>query len=131
MKTLHQSNPDALEELLIETGYPQEEIPFLVEGFHQGFDLQYQGPTNRQDVSKYLPLLVGSKVDLYNNLMKEVKLGWVAGPFKRPPFRNFIQSPLGLVPKSNGKLRMIFHLSYDFDGKTEKLMSRLHSEFCL
>ena len=34
-----------------------------------------------------------------------------------PPFKNFMQSPVGLVPKANGKTRLIFHLSYNFNDK--------------
>ena len=46
--------------------------------------------------------------------MKEVKLKWVAGPFTHIPFKNFVQSPIGLVPKAGDKTRLIFHLSYEF-----------------
>ena len=46
--------------------------------------------------------------------MKEVRLKRVAGPYNTIPFDNFIQSPIGLVPKDGGKqTRLIFHLSYD------------------
>ena len=34
------------------------------------------------------------------------------GPFKSLSFSNFHQSPLGLVPKRDGKFRLIHHLSY-------------------
>ena len=45
--------------------------------------------------------------------MKEVKEKRYAGPFETIPFDNYIQSPIGLVPKDNGKdTRLIFHLSY-------------------
>ena len=45
--------------------------------------------------------------------MKEVQLKRYAGPFKNIPFENYIQSPIGLVPKDGGKkTRLIFHLSY-------------------
>ena len=45
--------------------------------------------------------------------MKEVEAKCYAGPFKEIPFKNFIQSPIGLVPKDNGKnVRLIFHLSH-------------------
>ena len=48
--------------------------------------------------------------------MKEVRLKRYAGPFEDPPFKDFIQSPIGLVPKDNGKnTRLIFHLSYPRD----------------
>ena len=45
--------------------------------------------------------------------MKEVQAKRYTGPFDRVPFTNFIQSPIGLVPKDKGKkTRLIFHLSY-------------------
>ena len=51
--------------------------------------------------------------------MKEVKLGRYAGPFKEILYEYFIQSPIGLVPKNNGKnTRLIFHLSYPRSGKS-------------
>ena len=50
--------------------------------------------------------------------MKEVQLSRVAVPFRKIPFDNYIQSPIGLLPKAGGqKTRFIFHLSYNFkDG---------------
>ena len=45
-------------------------------------------------------------------MMKKVRAKRFTGPFAKPPFDNFIQSPIGLVPKSNGDTRLIFHLSY-------------------
>ena len=38
-------------------------------------------------------------------------------PFSQPPFKHYIQSPLGLVPKDGGKkTRLIFHLSHPRDS---------------
>ena len=57
--------------------------------------------------------MIGDKVVLGNKVMKEVKLGRYAGPFKQIPFEFFIQSPISLVSKDNGRdVRLIFHLSY-------------------
>ena len=54
--------------------------------------------------------------------MKEVKEKCVAGPFEEIPFKNYIQSPMGLVPKAGNKTRLIFHLSYNFgEGKEENM----------
>ena len=77
----------------------------------------YRGPTNRRDFSNNIPFTpgIGDKFEMWEKLIKEVKTGRVAGPFENIPFRNFIQSPIGLVPKAGGKTRLIFHLSYDFD----------------
>ena len=49
--------------------------------------------------------------------MKEVEAKIYVGLFDEIPFRNYIQSPIGLVPKSNGDVRLIFHLSYPRKGK--------------
>ena len=64
-------------------------------------------------LSPSLKLNVGSEVILWNKVMKEVGKKRFAGPFSEIPFKNFIQSPIGLVPKDNGKdVCFIFHLSY-------------------
>ena len=56
---------------------------------------------------------LGTKETLWNKIMKEVGLKRYAGPFRQIPFKNYIQSPIGLVPKDNGKsVRLIFHLSH-------------------
>jgi hypothetical protein len=50
---------------------------------------------------------------LLPKIQKEKNAGRVAGPIRKPPFHNFIRSPLGLVPKKNeGEYRTIHHLSY-------------------
>ena len=106
---------DVLERLLITTNYDREETDFIVNGFRQGFDLGYQGPTDRADYSNNIPFSVGNKVVMWNKVMTEVAKGRYAGPFDTPPFKNFVQSPIGLVPKAGqNKTRLIFHLSYDF-----------------
>ena len=64
--------------------------------------------------------------------MKEVKLKRYAGPFKTVPFENFIQSPIGLVPKDGGKdTRLIFHLSYLKDPrKGESVNAGTPKDWC-
>ena len=105
--------------------YDKKEIEYLEEGLLNGFEIGYDGPERRQSRAKNLPLKVGNKVELRNKLIKEVKLGRVAGPFDEIPFENFIQSPIGLVPKVGNKkqnqTRLIFHLSYNFtDSKVRE-----------
>ncbi|XP_061196001.1 uncharacterized protein LOC133204278 [Saccostrea echinata] len=45
-------------------------------------------------------------------IQKEVALKRVAGPFVHPPFPNLQVPPLGFVPKKDGDMRLIHHLSY-------------------
>ena len=105
----------AFEDMLIEANYDAEEMRFLLDGFTNGFDIGYQGPSVCQSYSENIPLSVGTNQDLWDKIMKEVRAGRVAGPFDSIPFENFIQSPVGLVPKAGGKTRMIFHLSHNFN----------------
>ena len=106
---------EVLNDLLIETGYDDKKRNFVVNGFRHGFSIGYQGKSNVRIKSPNLRLVVGDEVDLWNKVMKEVGAKRYAGPFEEEniPFRHFIQSPIGLVPKDNGKnTRLIFHLSY-------------------
>ena len=65
---------------------------------------------------------MGDKHDLWEKIMKEIKLKRYAGPFDEVPFDNFIQSPIGLVQKDGGRqTRLIFHLSYDFKAGNKSL----------
>ena len=57
---------------------------------------------------------------MWNKIIKEVNLGRYAGPFEHIPYKNFIQLPVGLVPKAGGQTRLIFHLSYDFEESGNK-----------
>ena len=93
--------------------YDAKEIQFLKNGFMTGFDIGYQGPCDRQSESHNIPLdpKIGNKVQLWNKIIKEVKLKRVAGPYSSILFKNYIQSPIGLVPKAGNQTRLIFHLS--------------------
>ena len=66
--------------------------------------------------------------------MKEVKACRYAGPFEDVPFDNFIQSPIGLVPKAGNKTSLIFHLSYHFknepEGEAVSLNAATPKEWC-
>ena len=91
-------------ELLEKSKHPHEKIEFIIDGFENGFSIGYDGPREVKHTSKNLKFRgVGSRVELWNKVMKEVKLKRYAGRFEKPPFEFYIQSPIGLVPKDNGK----------------------------
>ena len=101
--------------MLREANYDEGETKFLVNGFRESFDIGYRGPETRRSTSKNIPFTVGNKYILWEKIMAEVKEKRFAGPFSEVPFENFIQSPIGLVPKKGkNKTRLIFHLSYNF-----------------
>ena len=106
-------NPDIFHQLLRETNYNEDKTNKLVDGFRNGFDIGYRGNRRVKMKAPNLKLTIGSKTELWNKVMKEVKEKRYAGPFSEIPYDHFIQSPIGLVPKDGGKAtRLIFHLSY-------------------
>ena len=109
-----------LKQLLEESHYDQNKTEFLVNGFTKGFKIGYAGDRKQIKMkSANLKLVVGSKIELWNKVMKEVKELRYAGPFPEIPFENYIHSPIGLVPKDQGqKTRLIFHLSHPRDQGT-------------
>ena len=112
-------NAKKLGQMLNAAGYDKQKTKFVVSGFENGFSISYEGDQNIQRTAPNLQLHVRNEVILWNKVMKEVNKLRYAGPFSTPPFEHFIQSPIGLVPKDNGKdTRFIFHLSYPRSGKS-------------
>ena len=107
-------NVEKLHELLTQSEYNQTEIDFLINGFTEGFSIGYDRKETVQMTSPNLKLRIGNETILWNKIMKEVKEKRYAGPFSEIPYEgDYIQSPIGLVPKDNGKkCRLIFHLLY-------------------
>ena len=124
-------NVEVLHKLLKESHYDENETSFLIDGFTNGFPIGYQGPENVKITSPNLKFReVGNTTMLWNKVMKEVKVGRYAGPFESIPFDNYIQSPIGLVPKDHGKdARLIFHLSYP-RGKGISVNANTPEELC-
>ena len=122
---------EVFENLLLESNYDAVETQFLIHGFKHGFSIGYCGPENVQIKSPNLKFReIGDPVTLWNKVMKEVKEERYAGPFEQIPFKNYIQSPIGLVPKDGGKsTRLIFHLSYP-RGKGTSVNANTPSELC-
>ena len=106
--------------LLHMTNYDEQKSQFLIEGFTNGFDIGYEGPIERQSQLSNIPFTVGNRDVMWEKIMKEVKAKRFAGPYETIPYTNYIQSPIGLVPKSGGRTRLIFHLSYNFSEDLEK-----------
>ena len=124
-------DPDTLERLLTESEYDTAETKFLVDGFRRGFSIGYDREEKVKQTAPNLPFRVGNEIILWNKVMKEVKAKRYAGPFKEIPFKDdFIQSPIGLVPKDNGKeCRLIFHLSYPRNNR-DSVNINTPSELC-
>ena len=119
-----------LERLLLESNYDRQKTSYIVKGFSKGFDIRYRGLKIRKSTSENIPIKVGSKDIMWEKLMKEVRLGWHAGPFSAIPYENFMQSPIGLVPKAKDQMRLIFHLSYEFADGLGSLNGHTEQHLC-
>ena len=122
-------NAVVLKQLLVQSSYNKRKTQFLIDGFTNGFSLEYEGNMEVKRTSPNLKLTKGSITELWNKVMKEVKEGRYAGPFKEIPFEYYIQSPIGLVPKDGGKsTRLIFHLSHPRNNKKESVNANTPEE---
>jgi len=107
------------------SGFPPKAASALLHGFTEGFALNYQGSHESRESANHksalsMPEFVSKK------LQSELSLGRIAGPFRHPPFSDFVVSPLGLVPKKvEGEFRLIFDLSFP---KGESINSGIMSE---
>ena len=92
-------------------------VNYVVDGFRNGFKL---GMTRHPEPNQ--PCENSSKVkqrpDIAQQLVdEEVAKGHILGPFTEPPMENMFYSPINIVPKPNGKHRLIHDLAYPYDGE--------------
>ena len=91
---------------------------YLVQGFSNGFDVHFEGVEKRLDSTNAQNALDNPNI-VWSKLEKEIRLGRIAGPFKKPPFKNFKVSPLNIREKSEkGKYRLLHNLSYPYDDRS-------------
>ena len=106
-------NPINLETLADELNYYRSpEAPEILDGFRQGFPLNYTGPRVATDADNLRSARRNPEI-VREKIKSEIAAGRVAGPFCSRPFSNLRISPLGLVPKKvPGEFRLIHHLSF-------------------
>jgi len=103
--------------------YDSDDKNTLIEGFKHGFKLQYTGPRVFRDCSNS-----PSFTKLYDvgreKIMKEIRLGRIAGPYSQPPMNNLICSPLALIPKkAPHDYRLIHNLSFPLNNSINDYIS--------
>ena len=83
----------------------------LLNALKEGVRIGYTGP-QRTRVSRNLISAFQHREVVSSNLVKEVSLGRVVGPFSSFPLPNFQCHPVGVVPKKHSsEWRTIYHLS--------------------
>ena len=106
--------------------YPLNNVAHeIISGFKYGFSLKYFGSREPRESSNLKSALQLPKI-FKEKLMKEVKLGRIAGPFRYPPFPTLQVSPMGLVPKKDGDFRLIQHLSYPENNSINDFIDKDH-----
>ena len=85
-------------------------VSWLLQAICNGVSLGYTGPRGPSTA----PNLISARQHPHivtAELQKECAVGRILGPFLTPPLPNLKCSGVGVVPKKNGKWRMIHHLS--------------------
>ncbi|KAJ1206898.1 hypothetical protein NDU88_002291 [Pleurodeles waltl] len=83
----------------------------LYEGFRDGFRIPAAGVQGPRFCRNQQSLDIAQEV-AERKILKELGLNRIAGPFDSPPLKDFVCSPLGLVPKKDpGEFRLIHNLS--------------------
>jgi hypothetical protein len=107
-------------------GYDPKLYKSLLSGFREGFKLGVEGEKLQCNFcnAKNHKSALENPDKVLEKLAKESLKSRIAGPFK-----NFVSSPLGLVPKAvNGKFRLIHDLSYPKVNSVNSLIPPENSE---
>lgn len=108
-------------------GYPITSKNYLINGFLNGFSLDFVGSRVASTCVNLLSAL--QNPDAVNDkLAKELHLGRIAGPFPTRPLSSLRISPLGLIPKkAPGEFRLIHHLSFPFGKSVNSQIPKIAS----
>ena len=88
-----------------------EFVLYVIKGLRHGFDIGFTASRNVSVISNNLLSASLHSSFISEQLAASCLRGETAGPFPAPPFPHLRCSGVGAVPKKNGKLRMIHHLS--------------------
>ncbi|XP_061585356.1 uncharacterized protein LOC133450379 [Cololabis saira] len=104
-------------------------VKFLVKGFSEGFHPGIISSPSSSYECKNLLSAINEPESVDRLLAKEVKEGFMIGPFPHPPFPNFRISPLGITTrKYSGKKRIIVDLSAPHGSFIPSINSLIPSE---
>ena len=114
--------------LLNESNYDSAATTALITGFSDGFHIPCEGDLHRRPVPCNHPSLLLHPSIARDMIRDETRLGRIAGPFPAPPLKDYVVSPLGLIPKKDpGRFRIIHDLSFP---KGASVNSGIPREFC-
>lgn len=111
LTTLPSLNAEAFETGL--ANHPDKEfVTYLVNACTYGVNIGYEGQRS-PSISNNWPSVHKFSTSVQQDIDKDVSLGRKLGPFKEPPLRNFVGSPMGAFQKrSSHKIRVIHDLSW-------------------
>ena len=85
-------------------------VSWLLKAIKHGTTLGYDGPRGPMKAGNLSSAFQHARI-VDEEIAKECDAGRLLGPFETPPLENLKCSGVGVVPKKNGKWRMIHHLS--------------------
>jgi hypothetical protein len=88
-----------------------ESANILIDGFTYGFKINYTGPRTPVVCKKLESIYQYPDIAL-QKIQSEIEFGRIMGPFSNRPISYLRCSPIGIVSKKTGCLRLITHHSY-------------------
>ena len=86
-------------------------VEFVLSGLRRGFSIGFVGPvTPGKEAPNHSAVLRRSLATAA--IVRELRSGFLAGPFLRPPFPQFHCSPIGAADKPDGSARLLLDLSF-------------------
>lgn len=92
----------------------------------RGVTLGYEGPRGPMEARNLLSAHTHPTV-VDEEIQRECQAGRLLGPFRERPLPNLKCSGIGVVPKKNGKWRMIHHLSAPPSSSVNDHIPRTHT----
>lgn len=86
---------------------------YVLNGIENGFSLDFKGQLLKP-AKKNLFSATSMPEIIEDYIKSEVSHGTMCGPFEKLPYKNSQINRFGIIPKSNGKWRLITDLSYPF-----------------
>ena len=93
-------------------------VDYVVDGFRNGFRLGMEKRPLPRGPCENLAKVLEDPEGAQQLVDEEVAKGHILGPFNEEPFENMVYLPINMVPKPNGKIRLIHDLSHPWDKET-------------
>ena len=109
---------------MLSTHPDKQFVAMILDHANNGVPLGYEGPREYREQHNW-PSAFQHRQAVQDNILKDIQKGRKFGPFKCPPFNNWVGSPMGAFKKrsSPNKCRVIYDLSWPPNTSINKFIN--------